>query len=177
MCAFILLKFLELPCTSRIGEAVARGILPAPKYVLSIYSYRKELEKYQTRIRHSKNRAVQVVIIGTKNNISSPVFRIVVEFFRHHILLLPIHCTISSILTNHIHGWHMPRKYLAKTVRSATNIRYLDNQRDMAWELFGGNIASELTLGEAVARGILPAPKYVLARRILPPPSASVLRR
>ena len=39
---------------------------------------------------------------------------------------------------------------------SATNIRYLDNQRDMAWELFGGNIASELTLGEAVARGILP---------------------
>ena len=46
---------------------------------------------------------------------------------------------------------------------SATNIRYLDNQRDMAWELFGGNIASELTLGEAVARGILPAPKYVLS--------------
>ena len=29
---------------------------------------------------------------------------------------------------------------------SATNIRYLDNQRDMAWELFGGNIASELPL-------------------------------
>lgn len=46
---------------------------------------------------------------------------------------------------------------------SATNIRYLDNQRDMAWELFGGNIASELTLGEAVATGILPAPKYVLS--------------
>ncbi len=46
---------------------------------------------------------------------------------------------------------------------SATNIRYLDNQRDMAWELFGGNVASELTLGEAVATGILPAPKYVLS--------------
>lgn len=45
---------------------------------------------------------------------------------------------------------------------SATNIRYLDNRRDMAWELFGGNIASELTLGAAVALGILPAPKYVL---------------
>ena len=44
---------------------------------------------------------------------------------------------------------------------SATNIRYLDNQRDMAWELFGGNIASELTLGAAIAGGILPAPKYV----------------
>ncbi len=46
---------------------------------------------------------------------------------------------------------------------SATNIRYLDNQRDMAWELFDGNIASELTLGEAIARGILPMPKYVLS--------------
>ncbi len=46
---------------------------------------------------------------------------------------------------------------------SATNIRYLDNQRDMAWELFGGNVASELTLGAAVATGILPAPKYVLS--------------
>ena len=46
---------------------------------------------------------------------------------------------------------------------SATNIRYLDNQRDMAWELFDGNIASELTLGEAIARDILPMPKYVLS--------------
>ncbi|MDE7212941.1 MAG: Helicase associated domain protein [Lachnospiraceae bacterium] len=46
---------------------------------------------------------------------------------------------------------------------SATSVRYLDNQRDMAWELFDGNIASELTLGAAVARGILPAPKYVLS--------------
>lgn len=44
---------------------------------------------------------------------------------------------------------------------SATNVRYLDNQRDMAEELFEGNIASELTLGEAIARGILAAPKYV----------------
>ncbi len=46
---------------------------------------------------------------------------------------------------------------------SATNIRYLDSRRDMAWELFGGNVASELTLGAAVATGILPAPKYVLS--------------
>lgn len=44
---------------------------------------------------------------------------------------------------------------------SATSIRYLDNQRDMAQELFDGNIASEMTLGEAIVRGILPAPKYV----------------
>ena len=46
---------------------------------------------------------------------------------------------------------------------SATNIRYLDNQRDMAEELFAGNIASEMTLGEAIARGILAAPKYIIS--------------
>ncbi len=46
---------------------------------------------------------------------------------------------------------------------SATNIRYLDNCRDMADELFDGNIASEMTLGEAVVRGILNPPKYVLS--------------
>ncbi len=46
---------------------------------------------------------------------------------------------------------------------SATNIRYLDNQRDMADELFDGNIASEMSLGEAIVRGILNAPKYVLS--------------
>ena len=39
---------------------------------------------------------------------------------------------------------------------SATNIRYLDNQRNMAEELFEGNIASEMTLGEAIVREILP---------------------
>lgn len=44
---------------------------------------------------------------------------------------------------------------------SATNIRYLDNQRDMSEELFDGNIASEITLGEAIARGILNPPKYI----------------
>ncbi len=44
---------------------------------------------------------------------------------------------------------------------SATSVRYLDGQRDMADELFCGHIASEMTLGEAIARGILPAPKYV----------------
>ncbi len=46
---------------------------------------------------------------------------------------------------------------------SATNIRYLDNQRDMADELFDGNIASEMTLGEVIVRGILNPPKYVLS--------------
>ena len=46
---------------------------------------------------------------------------------------------------------------------SATAIRYLDNQRDMSDELFDGNVASEMTLGEAIVRGILNPPKYVLS--------------
>lgn len=46
---------------------------------------------------------------------------------------------------------------------SATNIRYLDGRRDMASELFDGCVASELTLGEAIVRGILNPPKYVLS--------------
>ncbi len=44
---------------------------------------------------------------------------------------------------------------------SATNIRYLDNQRDMADELFDGNVASHITLGEALVRGILHTPTYI----------------
>lgn len=46
---------------------------------------------------------------------------------------------------------------------TATAIRYLDNRRDMSLELFDGNIASEMTLGEAIVRGILNPPKYVLS--------------
>ena len=46
---------------------------------------------------------------------------------------------------------------------SATNIRYLDNQRDMAAELFDGNVASRMTLGEAIVRGILNPPKYIMS--------------
>lgn len=46
---------------------------------------------------------------------------------------------------------------------SATAIRYLDSKRDMSDELFQGNVASEMTLGEAIVRGILNPPKYVLS--------------
>lgn len=46
---------------------------------------------------------------------------------------------------------------------SATHVRYLDNQRDMAVELFNGNIASEMSLGAAIVKGILQPPKYVLS--------------
>ena len=44
---------------------------------------------------------------------------------------------------------------------SGINIRYLDNNRDMAEELFDGHVATEMTRDEAIVRGILPTTKYV----------------
>lgn len=44
---------------------------------------------------------------------------------------------------------------------TATPMRHLDGNRNMADELFAGNVASELTLGEAMSRGYLPIPTYV----------------
>lgn len=46
---------------------------------------------------------------------------------------------------------------------SATNIRYYDNRRDMAKELFDENIALRITLVEALERKMLPAPKYIVS--------------
>lgn len=43
---------------------------------------------------------------------------------------------------------------------TATNIRYLDNNRDMAEELFDGHIASNMNLGETVVRGVLSTRNY-----------------
>lgn len=44
---------------------------------------------------------------------------------------------------------------------TATNIRYLDQERDMNMELFDGNCASKLTLDEAILNGLLPSPTYI----------------
>jgi len=44
---------------------------------------------------------------------------------------------------------------------TATPIRFLDNNRDMADELFGGNIASYMTLKDAFDRNILVTPRFV----------------
>jgi superfamily II DNA or RNA helicase len=46
---------------------------------------------------------------------------------------------------------------------SATPIRYLDNERDMAEELFDSVVAVDLSLAEAIVRRILPAPTYISA--------------
>ena len=45
---------------------------------------------------------------------------------------------------------------------TATHIRYLDGQKDAA-ATFRMSVASEMTLGEAIVRGILNAPAYVLS--------------
>ena len=44
---------------------------------------------------------------------------------------------------------------------SATAIRYLDGERNMADELFDGNVVSSLPLRDAIDRGIIPEPTYV----------------
>ncbi len=44
---------------------------------------------------------------------------------------------------------------------SATPIRYLDKKRDMADELFDGNVVFQMDLTEAVAKGVLNFPTYI----------------
>lgn len=46
---------------------------------------------------------------------------------------------------------------------TATHIRHLDKERNMAEETFNGVIAQELPIEAAIARGILPSPHYVCA--------------
>lgn len=46
---------------------------------------------------------------------------------------------------------------------TATPIRYLDESRDMAEELFDGVIATDLSLAEAIVKRILPVPTYISA--------------
>ena len=55
---------------------------------------------------------------------------------------------------------HKNAKVLGLT---ATPIRYLDGARNMIEELLDGNVANEITLGEAVYKGILPKFKYITA--------------
>ena len=55
----------------------------------------------------------------------------------------------------------LPNSYILGT--SATPVRYLDDGRDMANEIFDGNVVSCISLYDAIARKILPMPKYVVA--------------
>lgn len=52
----------------------------------------------------------------------------------------------------------------AKTLGlSATPIRYLDGSRNMAEELFDGNMACDMSLSDSIIRRILPLPRYISA--------------
>lgn len=44
---------------------------------------------------------------------------------------------------------------------TATPVRHLDNERNMVEEIFDKNLINELSLYEAIAKNILPSPKYV----------------
>lgn len=55
---------------------------------------------------------------------------------------------------------HPDAKVLGTT---ATPIRYLDDSRDMAEEMFDGIVAEDLSLAEAIVRRILPPPIYISA--------------
>lgn len=46
---------------------------------------------------------------------------------------------------------------------SATPVRYLDNSRDMADEIFDGVVVQGVTLEEAILQGILPSFKYIVS--------------
>lgn len=61
---------------------------------------------------------------------------------------------------NKVIGYNADAKVLGI---SATPIRYLDNNKNMAEELFHGNVASEITLVDAMTDGILPMPTYISA--------------
>ncbi|RPK23995.1 Helicase associated domain protein [Paenibacillus xylanexedens] len=62
---------------------------------------------------------------------------------------------VSKLINNHPEA-----KVLGTT---ATPIRYLDGERDMTDELFDGKVVTNLSLPQAIVKGILPMPKYVSA--------------
>ena len=42
-----------------LGEAIVRGILNPPKYVLSLFTYQSELDKYEARVRQAKSKVLR----------------------------------------------------------------------------------------------------------------------
>ena len=92
------------------------------------------------------------------------------ELFQFHSSLSTFHIVLDEFHRAGAAQWGLGVQRLLAAYPSATilgltatNVRYLDGQRNMAQELFDGHIASEMSLGEAIVRGILPAPKYVLS--------------
>ena len=44
-----------------LGEAVVRGVLPTPNYVIAVYQYQKDLARYQTRVDNLRSAGIQDV--------------------------------------------------------------------------------------------------------------------
>lgn len=63
------------------------------------------------------------------------------------------------------------KKFIGLT---ATPIRYLDNERNMTQEIFDGNVASALSLSEAMLEGLLPVPTYINSKIACRPKLESV---
>ena len=51
--------FADIASEMTLGESIVRNILSPPKYILSIFSYQQDLEKYEKRVRSAKSKAVQ----------------------------------------------------------------------------------------------------------------------
>ena len=45
----------------RVGEAIVRGILPAPKYVTTVFKYQQDLARYQSRVDNLRSPGIQDV--------------------------------------------------------------------------------------------------------------------
>lgn len=60
---------------------------------------------------------------------------------------------------------------------SATHIRYLDNARNMADEIFDGNVVSHISLAEAIEQKLLPNPTYVTTLYTFQKTASELLKR
>lgn len=42
-----------------LGDAIVRGILDPPKYILSIFSYQKDLDEYEKRVKNARYKSMR----------------------------------------------------------------------------------------------------------------------
>ena len=54
-------RYLDNNRDMTLGEAIVRGILPAPNHVITVYQYQKDLARYQTRVDNLRSPGIQDV--------------------------------------------------------------------------------------------------------------------
>src|ERR1700722_13091512 len=120
---------------------VARHLLLAPG--AHIFN---EIQKYVTKVRVSFS-----TYIGVKTNLS-----LLEPHYFDFIYLDEFHRLGADVWGNNVNRL-LQRNPRAKVLgTSATPIRYLDDNRNMATEIFEDNIATQMSLTTAIATGILP---------------------